>query len=390
MNLVTRLVNAISRYKKNPFTSIKNRFILRSMAAQLEWKFSFTLYALHFVISYTLMIAANESVLTSSFIDFIYWYHVTLSTVGYGDLSPETDLGKLIAVYWVIFLGIAIFSAFIGEIIQKYIKINDDLIKGKINLMKASKHIIIFGNTKHAAKLIEQIRMDKAQRDREIALVLPDANSFPELPKGTNIVAVSSFLNITELHRLSIQDSLSILIDTGVDGENISLCLMVQQILDQMPAEAEKPNVLAHFHEYEMEKIVETSCRDIECFSLGRNHVLATAITDVGTIKINEAINNPTIGNATQFSKRLPESAPTELTYGQLKKVLEESLNITILGVEVITDTGKRSAMLNPLRTTILAPRQRFFYIASERLDEELVAKEFESYFTPIPNKRQH
>ncbi|MCY9861235.1 ion channel [Vibrio coralliirubri] len=388
MSLLIRLVNAVSKYKKNPLASIKNRFILRSMAAQLEWKFSFTLYVIHFSISYALMVAANETTLVSSLVDFTYWYHITLSSVGYGDLSPKTDLGKLINVYWVVIFGIAIFSAFIGEIIQKYIKINDDLIKGKINLMKASKHIIIFGNTKHAARLIEQIRMDKAQRDREIALVLPDAGGFPELPKGTNIVAVSSFLKMAELQRLSIQDSLSILIDTGIDGESISLCLMVQQILDQMPSDADKPNVLAFFDEYEMEQIVESSCRDIECFSLGRNHVLATAITDVGTIKVNEAINCPTIGNATQFSKRLPECVPVNMTYAQLKSGLEVSLNITILGVEVKLEGGKRSAMLNPPRDMVLTPRQRFFYIASDRLDEELVISKFKNYFALIRSKK--
>jgi len=45
----------------------------------------------------------------SSFKDAIWWSIATVTTVGYGDISPITDLGKIIAVFLMIF-GIMLYS----------------------------------------------------------------------------------------------------------------------------------------------------------------------------------------------------------------------------------------------------------------------------------------
>jgi voltage-gated potassium channel len=46
-----------------------------------------------------------------SIVDALYFTAVTLTTVGYGDFSPQTHAGKLFTSVFV-FLGIAIFLAF--------------------------------------------------------------------------------------------------------------------------------------------------------------------------------------------------------------------------------------------------------------------------------------
>lgn len=45
-----------------------------------------------------------------SWIDALYFSVITLATVGYGDLVPTTDLGKLFTVFYVV-IGIGIFAA---------------------------------------------------------------------------------------------------------------------------------------------------------------------------------------------------------------------------------------------------------------------------------------
>ena len=66
-----------------------------------------------------------------TFFDAIYWSTVTLTTVGYGDLCPATDLGRLISMFSSLF-GVAVIALPSGIITASYL---DELrnIKAKNN-----------------------------------------------------------------------------------------------------------------------------------------------------------------------------------------------------------------------------------------------------------------
>lgn len=55
-----------------------------------------------------------------SFFDALYWSTVTLTTVGYGDLCPVTDLGRLISMFSSLF-GVAIIALPSGIITASYL-----------------------------------------------------------------------------------------------------------------------------------------------------------------------------------------------------------------------------------------------------------------------------
>ena len=52
-------------------------------------------------------------------IDCIYFSVITLSTIGYGDFSPQTDGGKLFTIFYII-IGIGIILSFINAIYHHY------------------------------------------------------------------------------------------------------------------------------------------------------------------------------------------------------------------------------------------------------------------------------
>lgn len=54
-----------------------------------------------------------------SFLDAIYWSAITLMTVGYGDIHPVTDIGKMVAILSS-FLGVAVFALPTGIITAGY------------------------------------------------------------------------------------------------------------------------------------------------------------------------------------------------------------------------------------------------------------------------------
>jgi voltage-gated potassium channel len=53
-----------------------------------------------------------------SIVDSYYYVIVTLSTVGYGDIVPKTDAGKIFTIFFIIF-GIAIFSSLISTLVNR-------------------------------------------------------------------------------------------------------------------------------------------------------------------------------------------------------------------------------------------------------------------------------
>jgi voltage-gated potassium channel Kch len=54
-------------------------------------------------------------------LDSLYFSVITLTTIGYGDLSPTTDIGKIFTIMYV-FIGLGILVGFVtatGDFIQK-------------------------------------------------------------------------------------------------------------------------------------------------------------------------------------------------------------------------------------------------------------------------------
>ncbi len=58
-------------------------------------------------------------------LDAYYFSVVTLATVGYGDLTPHTDAGKLFTTFY-IFVGVGIVAAFISYTLRRRAAISAD------------------------------------------------------------------------------------------------------------------------------------------------------------------------------------------------------------------------------------------------------------------------
>lgn len=54
-----------------------------------------------------------------SWIDSIYFSIITLTTIGYGDFSPQTDTGKIFTIFYIV-LGIGIILSFINTVYSHY------------------------------------------------------------------------------------------------------------------------------------------------------------------------------------------------------------------------------------------------------------------------------
>lgn len=60
-----------------------------------------------------------------NWIDCIYFSIITLTTVGYGDFSPQTDAGKIFTIIYII-MGVGIILSFINTVYTHYRDVKSD------------------------------------------------------------------------------------------------------------------------------------------------------------------------------------------------------------------------------------------------------------------------
>ena len=99
-----------------------------------------------------------------------WWAIVTMTTVGYGDYSPETLEGRLFAVF-IMFTGITLVSLLTASISSIFVaqKIREGKGLEKLNI---SDHIILCGWNSNADKLIDSIhQLNRNQRNLDLVLV---------------------------------------------------------------------------------------------------------------------------------------------------------------------------------------------------------------------------
>jgi voltage-gated potassium channel len=72
-----------------------------------------------------------------SFIDSFYFSVTTLSTVGYGDLAPKTDAGKLFTAFYIM-TGVGLLLGFLGHV-ASHTKESDPLLTVFKELFKRKK-----------------------------------------------------------------------------------------------------------------------------------------------------------------------------------------------------------------------------------------------------------
>ena len=96
-----------------------------------------------------------------SFVDSLWWAAVTVTTVGYGDLYPESNAGRIVGIILMI-LGIGLLGGFTAGLASRIIDMRSRKRRG-VKQLKNSGHILVCGWNETGEELVVNILKDGRQ-----------------------------------------------------------------------------------------------------------------------------------------------------------------------------------------------------------------------------------
>jgi voltage-gated potassium channel len=213
-------------------------FIILLIALLLAWKHfdrssvaASTLFALTSVAMLLMYATFGAFYLGSEFkppihglITALYYAMVTMSTVGYGDIIPQTGEAKLFAVS-IIVLGVAVFAtsltAVIGPLVSQSL---GRIVNRKGTHMKRENHFVVIGNTPLAVNTWRELK----KRGLAVTRILREAPGPGEHSDTDMIIGDPSMTDI--LREAGADKASAVLAMLADDSENAFVVLAVKEI----------------------------------------------------------------------------------------------------------------------------------------------------------------
>lgn len=172
--------------------------------------------------------ASSEGGQIDSFFDGIYWALVTISTVGYGDITPQTQEGRFVTLV-LILCGIAVIAFTTSIIVTAFSEKMPEVRRSRVfaEVERKGKHTIVCGFGR-----IGQVVADRLLSDREHFVIIDSNPECITLARQRGYLAIEGGAENAELlSSLGVPDQARrILCLTGDDVTNVYITLLARHL----------------------------------------------------------------------------------------------------------------------------------------------------------------
>lgn len=226
-----------------------------------------------------------------SFLDCLYYATVSLSTTGYGDITPISPGARLINVLVITPLRVAFLIVLIGTTVETLTTQSRQVYQIQRWRNRVRNHIVIVGyGTKGRTAAAAMVGDEVAPAD--IVVVDTDATAL-ERAKSAGLVTVRGSATDSEVLRLaSAQHAKSIIVATNRDDSAVLVTLTAREL-------APKAKIIAAVREAENQHLLEQSGADstvVTSETAGR--LLGIAVQTPSVVEMMEDLLTPDAGFA--------------------------------------------------------------------------------------------
>lgn len=324
--------------------------------ATLSWTVLLVLFLGHALVSYALFIAAGEAKLTESVITFAYFYMTTATTVGYGDLSPGSDAGRLANVCVVLPGSIALFTVVLGKAVAGMSAFWRRRLQGLGDYSERSGHTLVVGwQGARSRRVIEGLLHDAEPHAPCIVLVARGLETNP-MPDDVDFVAIEQLGDRAGFLRAGAAGAAAVIIRGADDDETLAATLAARSA-------APHAHMVAHFQEDSAADLIRLQLPDVEVITSIAAGLLVRAARDPGASQLAALMfADHAIDNA--YSLAVP-AGHGPIPYLDVLLALKQRHGLTLIG---LCRGGERQVDLNCPVDCPVTGGDTLYYIADHRV----------------------
>lgn len=309
-----------------------------------------------FVTSWPLMALAEPAGSDVSQPGTYWWYFVvTASTVGYGDVAPQTGLGRAVGVY-VIVGGIATLTTVFTKLASMLERARGRRMQGSATV-KNSGHIVLLGYTPtRSERIIGQLT---AEGEGPVVLCAWDEVATHPMPDREVDFVRGELTDPEVLRRAGVHRARAVLVDARDDNEALAVAVTV----DHLDA---NPHVVVTLRDMTHASLLHYVDERVRCVQWHTPWMITEELTSPGIAEVYTELMTP--GGVNTYSLALPTSlGPVLVEHCQTRLGRE-------FGVTLLAARAGDTLLVNPSWDTELPAGAVLYYISPQRLTPEQLA----------------
>ncbi|MEM2924950.1 MAG: NAD-binding protein [Methanocellales archaeon] len=256
-----------------------------------------------------------------SFIDSIYWAVVTLATVGYGDIIPHTEIGKILTMILIV-VGITMY----GLIIQSFGTVLVKKVFREVMGMKEcnfSGHVIIAGWN----SLGEELLMELKANNINVAIVTKDSNAVQRIQDLGGYAIFGDYTKDKTLLDAGIKNARAIVIIAESDLDVLVTALRCRALNKniEMIAKVKNNDII--------EVVKEAGVRIVINPDLINSRLLASAAFEPHIVELIEEITSARFGNDLREFKVHAKSALVDKTVEEVQTKFKKETGLLLIAL---------------------------------------------------------